>query len=89
VIVAEGTPASRGQLTQHVDAASNGDRWLHDIEFDGYPLIGFRDVKAVTRRTPKCKALRTLPVNRPFSTTNRLCPFRFWTFLASHFPADG
>jgi bifunctional non-homologous end joining protein LigD len=29
----------RPQLAQLVDAAPEGDKWLHEIKFDGYPSM--------------------------------------------------
>ena len=28
------------QLTQLVDAAPDGDQWLHEIKYDGYRMLG-------------------------------------------------
>jgi bifunctional non-homologous end joining protein LigD len=42
----------RPQLTQLVDAAPDGDAWLHEIKFDGYRMQARRDrgaVKLLTR----------------------------------------
>ncbi|OBU65384.1 DNA ligase D [Stenotrophomonas maltophilia] len=39
---ARGTPYPRGfkpQLTDHRDSAPDGDRWLHEIKWDGYRLL--------------------------------------------------
>jgi bifunctional non-homologous end joining protein LigD len=30
--------AARPQLTELVDAAPEGDQWLHEIKFDGYRM---------------------------------------------------
>ena len=40
------------QLTQLVDAASEGDEWLHEIKFDGYRMHGRLDRGAVKLLTP-------------------------------------
>jgi ATP-dependent DNA ligase len=40
------------QLTQLVDAAPHGDKWLHEIKFDGYRMHARLDrgaVKLLTR----------------------------------------
>jgi ATP-dependent DNA ligase len=42
----------RPQLTELVDAAPEGDEWLHEIKFDGYPMHARLDrgaVKLLTR----------------------------------------
>ena len=42
----------RPQLTQLVDAAPEGDQWLHDIKYDGYRMHARLDrgaVKLLTR----------------------------------------
>jgi ATP-dependent DNA ligase len=31
-------PSSRPQLTQLVDAAPDGDQWLHEIKYDGFRM---------------------------------------------------
>jgi bifunctional non-homologous end joining protein LigD len=41
------------QLAKQVDIAPDGDRWLHEIKFDGYRLVGFRDGNRVWLRTRK------------------------------------
>jgi ATP-dependent DNA ligase len=37
----------RPQLTQLVDAAPEGDPWLHEIKFDGYRMHAYLDRGAV------------------------------------------
>ena len=56
--VARGTPAAAlpawisPQLTQLVDAAPDGDQWLHELKYDGYRMHARLDrgaVKLLTR----------------------------------------
>jgi bifunctional non-homologous end joining protein LigD len=42
----------RPQLTELVDAAPEGNQWLHEIKYDGYRMMARRDrgvVKLLTR----------------------------------------
>jgi hypothetical protein len=51
----------RPQLTQLVDAAPEGDPWLHEIKFDGYRMHARLDRGAVRllTRTDEMTVLRT------------------------------
>src|SRR6266436_4673218 len=47
------------QLSQLVEAAPEGDQWLHEIKFDGYRMHARLDrgaVKLLTRTGPDCCA---------------------------------
>jgi ATP-dependent DNA ligase len=74
------------QLTQLVDAAPEGDEWLHEIKFDGYRMHARLDRGTVklltrtgldwtqnTRRSPR--PWRRSARARPISTAN--CAERF------------
>jgi bifunctional non-homologous end joining protein LigD len=76
------------QLTQLVDAAPEGDGWLHEIKFDGYRMHARLDrgaVKLLTRNgldwtheyPPIAGAVASLGAARPISTAN--CAARFRT----------
>src|SRR5205085_12321286 len=65
------------QLTQLVDAASEGDEWLHEIKFDGYRMharLDRGDVRLLTRTgldwthkyRPVATALSKLPVEQAY-----------------------
>jgi hypothetical protein len=68
-------------LTQLVDAAPEGDQWLHEIKYDGYRMHARLDggrVKLLTRSgidwTHKypaiAKAMASLDARQPISTAN-------------------
>jgi ATP-dependent DNA ligase len=42
----------RPQLTQLVDAAPDGDQWLHEIKYDGYRMHARLDHGAAKLLTP-------------------------------------
>src|SRR5207248_3759166 len=69
------------QLTQLVDAAPEGDDWLHEIKFDGYRVHARLDrgtVKLLTRTgldwthkyPPIAAAVSALGARRPISTAS-------------------
>jgi ATP-dependent DNA ligase len=71
------------QLTQLVDAAPEGDQWLHEIKFDGYRMHARLDraaVKLLTRTgldwTHKYPALAKAvsSLGRPPPRPGRFCP---------------
>jgi bifunctional non-homologous end joining protein LigD len=65
------------QLTQLVDAAPDGDQWLHEIKYDGYRMHARLDrgaMKLLTRTgldsthkyPPIAKAVSELDVRQPY-----------------------
>ena len=75
------------QLTQLVDAAPEGDEWLHEIKFDGYRMHARLDRGAVRLLTrtgldwthkypPIAAAVSSLGRARPISMANCAALFR-------------
>jgi ATP-dependent DNA ligase len=82
------------QLTQLVDAAPEGDQWLHEIKFDGYRMHARLDrgsVKLLTRTGLDWTTnIRRSPKPYPRSTPARLIVMASsaaWAPTASHHSA--